>query len=269
MAGGNWASPYARTWVARSVQLEETTELDLSDGLDAGSVRLELPFAAIGPSTIQLQVRTFVSPAAETWDVYAKRVLDVIGATVLLMLALPLMISVAVAIKATSPGPVFYLHERVGRRGQPFRVWKFRSMRSDMTHADIADVIELDEHRVNSPVYKSPNDPRITRVGRFIRRTGIDELPQLFNVLGNSMSLVGPRPLVDEEVKELSVEAFKRRNSVAPGVTGLWQVFRRSETSFEERMRLDLTYVGCRGLWLDLYLLVMTPLALIRGERSF
>ncbi|MBK5269282.1 MAG: sugar transferase [Acidimicrobiia bacterium] len=251
------------------MQLGETTELDLTDGLDTGSVRLQLPFAAIGPRTIQLQVRTDLSPGAEARGVYAKRMLDIIGAAVLLVLALPLMIGVAVAIKATSPGPVFYLHERVGRRGQPFRVWKFRSMRSDVTHADIADVIALDEHRVNSPVYKSPNDPRITRVGRFIRRTGIDELPQLFNVLGSSMSLVGPRPLVDEEVAELSVEEFKRRNSVAPGVTGLWQVFRRSETSFEERMRLDLTYVGCRGLLLDLYLLVMTPLALVRGDRSF
>lgn len=269
MTGGNWASPYARTWLVRSVQLGETTELDLTDGSDTGSVRLQLPFAAIGPRTIQLQVRADVSPVAEAWGVYAKRALDIVGATVLVILALPVMIPIAIAIRATSPGPVLYRHRRVGRRGRPFMVWKFRSMRDGVTHEDIADVITLDEYRTSSPVYKSPNDPRITRVGKFIRRSGLDELPQLFNVLGGSMSLVGPRPLVDEEIAELSVEEFKRRNSVAPGVTGLWQVFRRFETSFEERMRLDLTYVGCRGFWLDLYLMVMTPLALVRGERSF
>ncbi len=269
MAGGNWASPYARTWARFATQQGETTEIDLTDSSAIHSVKLQLPFAAIGPRTVELRVRTQISPIVEQAGLYAKRILDVLGALVILLLATPIMIPVAIAIKATSPGPVFYRHERVGRHGERFKVWKFRSMRSDISKEDILDQIALDEFKTSSPVYKSPNDPRVTTVGRVIRRTGLDELPQLFNVIGSSMSLVGPRPLVDEEIAELSVEAFKHRNSVAPGVTGLWQVFRRSETSFEERMRLDLTYVGCRSLWLDLYLMVMTPLALVKGERSF
>ncbi len=269
MAGGNWASPYARTWARFATQQGETTEIDLAGDSAIHSVRLQLPFAAIGPRTVELRVRTQISPVAERVGLIAKRFVDILGALVILLLTTPVMIPVAMAIKATSPGPVFYRHERVGRRGERFDVWKFRSMRNDMSKDDIADQIAFDEYKTNSPVYKSPNDPRVTSIGKIIRRTGLDELPQLFNVIANTMSLVGPRPLVDEEIAELSVEAFKHRNSVAPGVTGLWQVFRRSETSFEERMRLDLTYVGCRSFWLDLYLMVMTPLALVKGERSF
>ena len=269
MAGGNWASPYARTWAKFATQQGETTEIDLTDSSAIHSVKLQLPFAAIGPRTVELRVRTNITPRAEGLGLFAKRVLDIAAALALLIVSAPFMAVVAVAIKVTSPGSVFYRHERVGRNGQPFLVCKFRSMRGDIPEAELAAFAALDIERSSSPAYKSPNDPRVTPVGKLIRRTGLDELPQLFNVLAGSMSLVGPRPLVDEEIAELSVEAFKHRNSVAPGVTGLWQVFRRSETSFEERMRLDLTYVGCRSFWLDLYLMVMTPLALVKGERSF
>lgn len=255
----------------RAVEHVERTDrvhLELVEPTGSQTINLSLPFAAIGPRQLSLAIKDR-SPLAEVVARAAKRTLDALTATLILAILSPLMLAVAIAIKIDSPGPVFYRHSRHGRRGDRFMVWKFRSMRTDVPDHVLAAAMSADEHRVESPVYKSPNDPRITPVGRFIRRTGIDELPQLFNVIGGTMSLVGPRPLVDDEVAELSPAQYRYRNSVRPGVTGLWQVFRRFETSFEERIRLDLVYVGCHSVWLDFYLLVMTPFALVKGDRSF
>lgn len=254
-----------------SMDVEEHTDrvhLELVEPTGSQRIELSLPFAAIGPSVIRLSIRER-SPLGESLARVAKRSIDALVAASVLTVLGPVMIALAVAIKADSNGPVFYRHTRLGRHGQQITVWKFRSMRIDIPDEVVAAAMSSDHDRIESPVYKSPNDPRITSVGRFIRRTGLDELPQLFNVVTGSMSLVGPRPLVDEEVAELSPAQYRYRNSVLPGVTGLWQVFRRFDTSFSERIRLDLVYVGCHSLWLDVYLLMMTPLALLRGDRSF
>jgi lipopolysaccharide/colanic/teichoic acid biosynthesis glycosyltransferase len=264
----SWFAPSVGAWEFAPTREDDPLHIDLADS-DVDGITLQLPFAAIGARSLQLRINGDVSPVFLVARRAVKRVLDVTTALILLVVFLPIILLTAVAIRTSSRGPVFYRHRRIGRHGREFMVWKFRSMRSGLTVHDIAEAIAADEHKVESPVYKSPNDPRLTRVGRFIRRTGLDELPQLFNVLRGTMSLVGPRPLVDEEVAELSPQEFKHRHSVPPGLTGLWQVFRRSETTFDERMRLDLLYVGCQTLWLDLYLIMMTPLAVMKGERSF
>ena len=259
----------SRSWVGAPTDQDEKHEIDLREVISGRSVTLDLPFAAIGPRQLTLLIKDSVSPIVSFVRGRVKRGLDFWTAFVSLLLALPVMIAIALAIKLTSPGPAIYKHERIGQGGKRFKVWKFRSMRTDVSLDDIGDVIAADEERADSPAYKSPNDPRITRVGRFIRRSGLDELPQFFNVLSGTMSLVGPRPLVDEEIAVLSPAQLRHRNSVPPGVTGLWQVFRRSDTTYEERIRLDLVYVATQSLWLDFYLLAMTPLALLKGERSF
>lgn len=246
----------------------DRVHLELVEPTGSQQIQLSLPFAAIGPSVIRLSIRER-SRLGEAVLRVVKRFIDALVAATVIAVLSPVMIAVSIAIKADSNGPVFYRHTRHGRNGDRIRVWKFRSMRIDVPDEVLAEAMSRDQARIQSPVYKSPNDPRITPVGRFIRRTGLDELPQLFNVIVGSMSLVGPRPLVDEEVAELSPAQLRYRNSVRPGVTGLWQVFRRFDTSFNERIRLDLVYVGCHSVWLDLYLLMMTPLALVKGDRSF
>lgn len=255
-----------RPWISRSGD-HERLAVDLTEPVSV--ISLQLPFAAIGARQIHLRERLMVSTGVEWSRRVVKRSLDILGSLSLLIVAMPALVLIALAVKASSPGPVIFRHERVGRAGKPFHVWKFRSMRMDISDEEVEAFAETDTERAASLLYKSPNDPRVTPVGKFIRRTGLDELPQFFNVLGGAMSLVGPRPLVDEEIQTLDPVEFRHRNSVRPGVTGLWQVFRRSEMAFEERMRLDLVYVGCQTLWLDLYLMLMTPLALVKGERSY
>jgi lipopolysaccharide/colanic/teichoic acid biosynthesis glycosyltransferase len=201
-----------------------------------------------------------------------KRVLDVVLASLILALTAPLMAAAAVAVAVTSPGGVFYRQERYGLRGETFEILKFRSMVNGADRrideaARLAATAGL--HVVDAPVFKSSADPRITRVGRWLRRTNIDELPQLFNILAGSMSLVGPRPLVPEEGDQLSEDMFARRHSVRPGLTGLWQVVRRETTTFEERMGLDALYARRRSIMLDLVLIVLTPLSVVRGAGSY
>ena len=199
------------------------------------------------------------------------RMFDLILAGVLLLLLTPLMIAAAVAIKLDSPGPVLYRHPRLGRNGRKLGVLKFRSMVVDadrkIEEARLA-VLAQNGTTLDAPTFKSADDPRVTRVGRFLRRSGIDEIPQLFNVLSGHMSVVGPRPLVVDEVAMLSPEQAKLRHMVRPGITCLWQVFRTESTTFAERMDLDLLYVKHRSFRLYLTLVVITPLALFRGRGA-
>ena len=202
---------------------------------------------------------------------FAKRTVDTAVSLILIVLLLPVLIVSALAVRFTSPGPIFYRQARFGRGGAEFSMVKFRSMvdGADRMVADMNELARTGEIEVlDELVFKAPDDPRITPVGRFLRRTTLDELPQLINVLAGHMSLVGPRPLVTDEIEALSDRVNEQRLSVRPGVTGVWQVTRSEETTFVERIALDLLYVERRSALLDASLFAMTPIAVVRGARS-
>jgi len=193
----------------------------------------------------------------------AKRAMDAVAAAVLLLALLPLFAAVAIAIVLETRGPIFYRGERIGRFGNRFTMVKFRSMRANCdTSAHAAFVQSLMRGETKCEVYKVPQDPRITRVGAFLRRTSLDELPQLWNVLLGDMSLVGPRPDVPYAVEGYA-DWMHRRLDAKPGMTGLWQVSGRSRLSLLEMYRLDVSYVGSASLASDLRILVRTPAALL------
>jgi exopolysaccharide biosynthesis polyprenyl glycosylphosphotransferase len=196
----------------------------------------------------------------------AKEAFDRLGSLTLLVLLSPLLAAVAVAVKLSSPGPVFFRQQRIGRAGSTFMVWKFRSMRQD-ADAELPALLEQQD-RADVPLFKVDNDPRITRVGRVIRRYSLDELPQLFNVLAGDMSLVGPRPQRAEEVALYDDEAA-RRLLAKPGMTGLWQVSGRSDLPWAEAVRLDLYYVENWSFTFDLVLLWRTAFAVLRGAGAY
>lgn len=196
---------------------------------------------------------------------WPKLVFDWCGAMALLLLSSPLLLATAAAIKLSSPGPVFYRQERIGRDGQPFQMIKFRSMRVG-ADAELARLLE-EQGTAGRPLFKVENDPRITGVGRFIRRYSIDELPQLLNVLNGDMSLVGPRPQREGEVA-LYDHTARRRLRVRPGMTGLWQVSGRSNLSWEEAIALDMHYVENWSLVGDLQILVRTVRAVVAKDGA-
>jgi lipopolysaccharide/colanic/teichoic acid biosynthesis glycosyltransferase len=183
-----------------------------------------------------------------------KRLLDVTGAAACLLLFLPVFVAIAAAIKWSSPGPVVFRQRRSGRGGLPFAMYKFRTMVAD-AEARKADVLGLNEQ--DGPAFKIREDPRVTPVGRFLRRTSLDELPQLWNVLFGDMSLVGPRPLPCEET-EACESWHRQRLDVTPGLTCIWQVKGRAQVSFADWVRMDLQYIRSRSPWQDLKLLLLT-----------
>ncbi len=195
----------------------------------------------------------------------AKRLLDLVGATVGLLLSLPLMLGIAIAIRLDSPGPVFFTQERVGENGRVFRVFKLRSMVLDAEERR-RDVVDLDQ--LPEPAYKLPDDPRITRVGRWLRRYSLDELPQFVNVLRGEMSLVGPRP---EEVALVARynDWQRRRLAVKPGMSGPMQVNGRGRLSLTERVALEVDYIEHYSLRRDVGILVRTLPAVLRGDGSY
>ncbi|MBH0122987.1 sugar transferase [Rhodococcus sp. CX] len=196
----------------------------------------------------------------------AKTVFDLVSATIALLVFSPVMLAVAVAIKLGDCGPVFYRQQRVGLNGEMFGMWKFRSM---VVGADrLQDEIRADVGQDDATFFKSSADPRITRVGRFIRRTSLDELPQLFNVLRREMSMVGPRPLTPGEGGD--VPGFvERRMLVRPGITGLWQVSGRSDLSETDRIRLDLFYVSNWSMVQDLLIVGKTVKAVLASDGAY
>lgn len=203
------------------------------------------------------------------WGRIAKRIFDIIGSVVLIVVTLPVMIVTTIAIKLNSPGPVLFRYKRIGQYGRPFRYFKFRSMIHN-AHEYRFDDKFLAEHpnvRAGSPMMKFQGDPRITAVGRFIRRFSIDELPELFIVLIGSMSLVGPRP---HEVEE--VERYQRHHrkvlTIKPGMTGISQVSGRSDLPFNDEVKLDTYYIENWSLGLDLQILFKTPGAVLRRRRT-
>lgn len=203
--------------------------------------------------------------SGKIWPMAAKRALDVVVSAILLLLLSPTLLAVAALIKLTSSGPVFFLQERIGHNKRRFRVYKFRTMVQNAEKL-MAKLETLNE--VSGPVFKMKNDPRITRIGKFLRRSSIDELPQLLNVLKGDMSLVGPRPLPVRDYEGFSEDWQRRRFSVKPGITCIWQVNGRSGISFEEWMLLDLQYMDEWSLWLDLKILAKTVPAVLKGEGA-
>lgn len=205
----------------------------------------------------------FRTTPAVSWALMLKSVMDFIGASVLLVLASPLFLLAVIGIKLTSPGPAIFRQVRAGRYGRPFTMYKFRSMHTDaeMRKAELEAFNEME-----GPVFKVTNDPRVTSFGRWLRKTSVDELPQLINVLRGDMSLVGPRPLPLYEVEKFEDTAQRRRLSVKPGLTCLWQVSGRNEvSSFAEWVRLDLEYIDNWSLWLDVKILLKTIPTVLLG----
>jgi len=200
--------------------------------------------------------------APEDGRLIVKRLVDVIGSLGGLVVFAPVMLITALAIKLTSPGPAIFTQERLGLNKRRFRMYKFRTMRAD-AEAQQAALEQLNE--LGGPVFKIRNDPRITRLGKFLRKSSIDELPQLFNVLRGEMSLVGPRPLPLRDVARFTEATGMRRFSMRPGLTCLWQIQGRSELGFEEWMQLDLGYIKRWSLALDFIILVRTVPAVLRG----
>jgi exopolysaccharide biosynthesis polyprenyl glycosylphosphotransferase len=194
-----------------------------------------------------------------------KTLMDWVGALVLSLLLTPVLLSVALAVAATSPGPVFYTQERVGRGGRPFSMLKFRTMRvgADRESGVLAGVSDG-----NGVLFKRRDDPRVTPVGRVLRRFSLDELPQLFNVLRGQMSLVGPRPPLTGEVSKYEAR-MRRRLLVKPGLTGLWQVGGRSDLSWEESVRLDVFYAENWTAFGDLLILARTAKAVFTGKGAY
>jgi exopolysaccharide biosynthesis polyprenyl glycosylphosphotransferase len=208
---------------------------------------------------------------------FLKRTLDIVGALAGILLLAPIMLVAAVAVAASSPGPVIFRQTRLGRGGAPFTLYKFRSMRTDTddrVHREyVANLIDGNLQQINQgdadqPLYKMNADPRVTRVGRFLRKTSIDELPQLLNVLKGDMSLVGPRPPLSYEVEKYQSWHLRRILQVRPGITGLWQVEGRSKTSFDDMVRLDLRYIRHWSLWLDIKLLLKTVQVVLRRDGA-
>jgi len=196
-----------------------------------------------------------------------KQVGDYVGAAFLLVFLSPLMLLIVLLMKLASPGPVIYRQQRAGLNGRPFTLYKFRTMSTD---ADELKPALAAQNEMSGPVFKIADDPRVTRLGRILRRHSLDELPQLWNVLRGEMSLVGPRPLPVEEVQRFTDSAHRRRLSIKPGLTCLWQIRGRNDiSSFEDWVRLDLEYIDQWSLWLDVKILLATiPVALFgRGGR--
>jgi len=208
---------------------------------------------------------THYTGAIAGWPVVVKRVLDFVLALLALIVVSPVMLLAAALIKLTSPGPVLFTQKRIGQSKRKFTIYKFRTMAVD-AEAKMKQLEHLNE--LSGPVFKIKNDPRVTPVGRFLRKTSIDELPQLFNVLKGDMSLVGPRPMSVRDYELFSQDWHRRRFSVRPGITCLWQVNGRNSVPFEKWMELDMQYIDKWSLWLDFKILAKTIPAVLRGSGA-
>jgi len=209
------------------------------------------------------RVLVFAKTPSRSWQLFAKRTIDIVGAIVGLLLFSPLFLIIAILVKCTSPGPVIFRQVRSGRRGRRFTILKFRSMVANAPelHAGLSEHNEME-----GPVFKIDADPRVTPLGAFLRRTSLDEIPQLLNVLRGEMSIVGPRPLPDYETALIEKGAHRRRLSVKPGLTCLWQVKgRNSIRNFDEWVQLDIEYIDRASLLVDLWIILLTiPAVLFR-----
>jgi len=220
----------------------------------------------------------FAEEKRKTLPLLTKRIMDIVGSASALILLAPVFLILAIIIKRTSKGPVFFRQQRVGRFGVPFMFLKFRSMcvsndveiHKEYVRNFIAGRAEPASNGGNQKVvYKITNDPRVTKMGKFMRRTSLDELPQLWNVLKGEMSLVGPRPPIPYELEAYDIWHRRRLLEAKPGITGLWQVYGRSKTTFDEMVRLDLQYSRSRSFLLDAKILLLTPRAVFSGDGAY
>jgi lipopolysaccharide/colanic/teichoic acid biosynthesis glycosyltransferase len=202
-----------------------------------------------------------------------KRTIDILGSLTALIMLSPVFLIIAILVKCTSKGPVFFCRKRLGQYGREFSFYKFRTMKANNDpniHREfVAKLISGGaDAKQNGGLFKLKNDPRITPIGRFLRRSSLDELPQFFNVLLNDMSLVGPRPPLPYEYEKYSEWHKRRVLELKPGITGLWQVEARSLTTFDEMVRIDIRYANARNIWLDLKIMLQTPAAMLSGRGA-
>jgi lipopolysaccharide/colanic/teichoic acid biosynthesis glycosyltransferase len=231
-----------------------------------------------GPTNVALYPDLMNLPQRKRSLLVLKRTIDLLASGVGLLLMSPLLLAVAIAIKLTSKGPVLFKQQRVGQYGNLFTVLKFRSMyvnNDHQVHQDYVTKLIADQAQRNGAtgttdgVYKLTNDRRITPLGQILRRTSLDELPQVFNVFMGEMSLVGPRPAIPYELAAYQTWHRRRILEAKPGITGLWQVTGRSLVKFDDMVRLDLRYASSWSLWLDFWILLRTPMAVIRGAGAY
>jgi exopolysaccharide biosynthesis polyprenyl glycosylphosphotransferase len=250
--------------------LAHVLDVSLTAGCELLYPARALKFAGVRPKLIWRQSGAFLelgAPVLKAQELLAKRVLDIVGAAAGLLLLAPLFLLFAAALKLDSPGPVFFTQPRAGLGGRRFRMLKFRTMRvgADDEKGRFAHL----NHTGDARLFKIPNDPRVTRLGAWLRRWSLDELPQLWNVLRGEMSLVGPRPFFEADLEAYEDHHF-RRLSAKPGITGLWQVSGRSTVvDFEEVVRLDREYIERWSVWFDLYILARTVPAVLARTGAY
>jgi lipopolysaccharide/colanic/teichoic acid biosynthesis glycosyltransferase len=260
----------------RAVLGAQVSELDLSFHVfpnhsedDDGGSRRDEAFSTIYPDLAD-EIESRRIPLS------IKRSVDIVGSLLAILLLAPLMILIAVAVKLSSPGPVLFRQMRLGQSGRGFPFLKFRSMHAKADHAiHEAYIKQFISNQADSPadggkakVFKLQADPRITRIGRFLRRTSLDEVPQFFCVLAGHMSLVGPRPPLPYEFAAYEIWHRRRLLAVKPGITGLWQVDGRSRVKFDEMVRMDIAYARTWSLWMDIKILWRTPRAVVGGNGA-
>lgn len=238
--------------------------LDRTKDADLDQLLKELSSRSQGNTRKSLRLKAWKFTVRSSYAV--KRLIDIVGSGVGMLLLSPVYIAIALAVKLTSPGPVIFSQIRVGCNGRHFKFYKFRSMRQDAEA--LKDALKERNESKDGVIFKMKDDPRITKVGRFLRRTSLDELPQLWNVFIGDMSLVGPRPPVPKEVQEYTLEDRKRLN-VVPGITCLWQIKGRSDIPFREQVRLDKEYILAPSVWKDICILLKTVPAIIGGKGAY
>lgn len=245
-----------------AVTICETEGVKATIALDLFNMRI----ARTRPTELDgLPLLTFETVGAKEWELFIKRAIDLIFSGLAIIILFPLMLIAGILIKVTSRGPVFYIQKRLGLNGRKFDLYKFRTMYKD-ADKKLSELKELNE--VDGPVFKIKKDPRITPIGKILRKFSIDELPQLFNVFVGHMSLVGPRPPIPEEVDQYKGWQ-RRRLSMRPGITCLWQIRGRNKLSFKEWMKLDLEYLDNWSLWLDIKILIKTIPVVILGIGAY
>lgn len=248
----------AEIYSSTPLQIQHPPDLDLVVDLTDKEPRLEID------SRNWLTARASL-PNATRLQLMTRRILDVMTASVLMVALSPLLLVAALAVRLTSPGPILFRQTRAGKGGREFTLYKFRSM---YVEAEEEQHELLDYNEVSGPVFKIREDPRLTRVGRLLRRSSIDELPQLWNVVRGDMCLVGPRPPIPDEVEHYT-DWERQRLKVKPGITCIWQVSGRSELDFETWVKMDIEYIENWSLWLDLKLLARTIPAVISGRGAY
>jgi exopolysaccharide biosynthesis polyprenyl glycosylphosphotransferase len=255
-----FTAPCDRAVVLDTLAQARTQGVDVSVVLDLYNGLPSTPIEYIGQfPTIPLHSRHVPELA-----LLLKRIVDVVFSSLALILLSPILLAIAVAIKLDSSGPIFYFSERIGKKGRVFRCTKFRTMVRDAEKRR-SDLMNMNER--DGILFKISNDPRITRLGHFLRRYSLDELPQFLNVLCGDMSIVGPRPPIGSEVQEYQLSDL-RRLDVIPGITGLWQVNARKDPSFDSYISLDVAYINNWSLWLDMKIIVRTIAVVFAGTGS-